>query len=67
MSDFFWVSGHLGWGLFSLIAFTFLWVLLFDLVWRLRNTGSIRLATAMSAGWAVGFGLILLAVYVGHR
>lgn len=60
MSGFFWTSGHLGWGIFSLAVFTLLWCLIFDVVWRLRNTKVGRLAVAMSIGWVIGVGLILL-------
>ena len=67
MSEFFWTSGHLGWGIFVLAVFTGLWWLLSDLVWRLRNVRIGRLAMAMSAGWIIGVGLILLGFYLGNR
>lgn len=61
MNEFFWTSsGHLGWGIFALVVFTGLWWLLSDLVWRLRNVRIGRLAVAMSIGWIIGVGLILL-------
>lgn len=67
MHEFFWVSGHLGWGAFALAVFTGLWLLLVDLVWRLQNRGIGRLAVMMSIGWIVGAGLILLGFYLGSR
>ncbi len=63
MNGFFWTSGHLGWGIFSLVVFTGLWWLLSDLVWRLRSVRIARLAVAMSVGWIIGVGLILLGFY----
>lgn len=67
MNGFFWTSGHLGWGFFALAVFTGLWCLLSDLVWRLRSVGIGRLAVAMSVGWIIGAGLILLGFYLGNR
>jgi hypothetical protein len=67
MNAFFWPSGHLGWGMFAFVAFTLLWVLVSDLVWRLRNVRFIRLAFAMSVAWLIGAGLILLVFYLGNR
>ena len=60
MNGFFWTSGHVGWSVFALVVFTCLWLLLFDLVWRLRSIRIGRLAAAMLIGWMVGVGLILL-------
>jgi hypothetical protein len=67
MNAFFWTSGHLGWGMFTLVAFTFLWVIVSDLIWRLINLRFIRLAFSMSVGWLIGAGLILLGFYLGNR
>ena len=67
MNGFFWTSGHLGWGIFALVVFTGLWTLLSDLVWRLKNVRIGRLAVAMSIGWIMGAGLILLGFYLGNR
>ncbi len=67
MNGFFWSCGHLGWGIFALSAFTGLWLLLFDLIWRLRSIRIGRLVVAMSLGWGVGLGLILLGFYLGNR
>lgn len=67
MNDFFWVSGHLGWGLFALIVFTCLWILIFDLIWRSLDARFVRIAVAMSAGWLMGSMLILLGFYLGCR
>lgn len=63
MNGFFWASGHLGWGVFALLVFTGLWCLLFDLIWRLSNVRIGGLAVAMSIGWIVGVGLILLGFH----
>lgn len=67
MNEFFWASGHLGWGVFALVVFTALWGLFSDLVWRLRNVRIGKLAVAMSIGWIVGAGLILLGFYLCNR
>lgn len=67
MSGFFWASGHLGWGIFALVVFSGFWWLLADLVWRLISASFRRLAVAISIGWIVGVGLILLGVYLGNR
>lgn len=67
MNAFFWTSGHLGWGIFAFVVFTGLWCLLSDLVWRLRNVRIGRLAFAMSIGWIIGVGLILLGFYLANR
>ena len=67
MNEFFWTSGHLGWGIFALAMFTGLWALLADLIWRLRNMRIGRLAAAMSAGWIIGSALILLCFHLGGR
>ena len=66
MNEFFWTSGHLGWGIFWLAVFTGVWWLLSDLVWRLRSVRIARLAVAMSLGWIIGVGLIVLAFYLGN-
>lgn len=63
MNDFLWTSGHLDWVIFVLVVFTGIWFLLFDLVWRLTNVRIGRLAVAMSIGWIIGFGLVLLTLY----
>ena len=67
MNGFFWISGHLGWGVFALVVFTCLWALLSDLVWRLSRVRIGRLAVAVSSGWIIGAGLILLGFYLGNR
>lgn len=67
MNGFFWVSGHLGWGVFAFVAFTGLWWLLSDLVGRLINIRIFRLAIVMSIGWIIGVGLIFLMFYLGNR
>lgn len=64
MKDFFWSSGHLGWGIFALAVFTLLWWLLSDLVWRLKTVRIGRLLSAMFAGWVVGIALIVLGFFL---
>lgn len=66
MSDFIWVNGHLGWGLFILVVFTGLWWLLSDVLWRLQNTAVARLAAGMLAGWTLGVGLLMLVLVLGN-
>lgn len=63
MSGFFWASGHLGWGFFSLVVFTALWWLLTDLLWRLMSIRIHRLMAAMVGGWVAGAGLILATLH----
>lgn len=67
MNEFFWSSGHLGWGIFALVVFTGLWWLLSDLVWRLTSLRIVQLAVAMLLGWIVGAGLILLCFFISIR
>jgi len=66
MNEFFWVSGHMGAGLFTLAIFTGIWWLLSDLVWRLRNIRISRFLIVMSIGWTIGVGLILLGVHLDY-
>ena len=65
MNEFFWSSGHLGWGFFALVVFTGLSWLLSDFVWRSTSAKIGRLSVAMSIGWVIGVGLIFLALYLG--
>ena len=67
MNGFFWTAGHLGWGVFSLLVFTGLWCLLFDLIWRLKSARISQLAVPMSIGWIIGAGLILLGFHFAAR
>ena len=67
MNEFFWESGHLGWGIFALIVFSGLWLLLSDICWRLLVMKSGRLLTVMGIGWLVGVAVILLGFYFGSR
>ena len=67
MNEFFWSSGHLGWGIFALVVFTGLWCLLSDLTWRLKNIRISQLAITMAIGWVLGVGLILLGFYLANR
>ncbi|MHB8404788.1 MAG: hypothetical protein ACYDCJ_05120 [Gammaproteobacteria bacterium] len=64
MNEFWWTSGHLGWGIFALIVFTGIWLLLFDLCWRLLTIRINRLLTVMGIAWLVGVACILLGFYV---
>ncbi len=66
MNEFFWVSGHLGWGTVALFVFTGVWWLLADLMWRLTRVKIKRLGAVMVFGWMIGAGLILLPFYVGN-
>ena len=67
MHDFFWTSGHLGWGFFALAVFSGLLLLLGDLYWRLQSTRIGRLLAALATAWAAGAGLILLAFHIASR
>lgn len=58
MTGFVWASGHLGWGIFALVVFTGLWLLLADLYWRATDVRITRLGVAMGAGWAIGVAVI---------
>lgn len=60
VNDFFWSSGHLGWGVFAVVVFSGLWLLLADVIWRLRNIKIRRFAAIMAMGWLVGSLLIVL-------
>lgn len=63
MSEFFWTAGRLGWGLFALLVFTALWLLLTDLVWRLKHVGTRSLLATMAGGWVVVTALIIACFY----
>lgn len=67
MNGFLWTSGHLGWGLFSLIVFTGVWWLIADFVWRVTNTHIGRLATAVGGAWLVGVVCIVLGFWLVGR
>ncbi|NII11149.1 hypothetical protein [Oleiagrimonas sp. C23AA] len=62
MSSFLWTSGHLGWGVFAIVVFSGIWLLLADLYWRLRTTRISRFLLALAVGWVIGVGLIMLLV-----
>ncbi len=66
MTGFWWSSGHFGWGIFALIAFTGIWWLAFDLCWRLLTIRTGRLTIMMGIGWLIGFGFILLEYHLGN-
>lgn len=63
MSEFFWSSGHLGWGIFSMLIFSGVWLLVCDLAWRLWTTRAARLIAVLAASWAIGIVVILLATW----
>lgn len=67
MKGLLWISGHLGWGIFTLAMFTLLWWLLSDLVWRLKSVRIGSLLIVMFAGWVIGVALILLGFYLVNR
>lgn len=66
MSCFFWASGHLGWGIFTLLVFTVLWWVAIDLYWRLNRFRIVRLLLPAAATWAFGAAVIVLVFYMGH-
>lgn len=53
MNSFFWVSGHIGWLFFAILVFSGLWLLLSDLIWRMKSARSGRIPAVMCALWAV--------------
>lgn len=61
MSEFFWSSGHLGWGCFFILVYTCACLLAGDLVWRLVTVSTRRLMALFSVCWLLGVGVILLA------
>ena len=61
MSGFFWSSGHLGWGVFSILIFSGVWLLVCDLAWRLWSTRAARLIAVSATLWVIGIVAILLA------
>lgn len=67
MNGFLWTSGHVGWGLFDLIVFTGLWVLVGDWLWRVTSMKFARLAMGIGVGWAAGVALILAAFGIAIR
>lgn len=66
MSELLWRSGHLGWGLFSLLVFSGAWLLLADMVWRLKRIAIRRLLAIMATAWVVGAALVLALVWVSQ-
>jgi hypothetical protein len=67
MNAFFWESGHLGWGVFTLAVFSGAWVLAVDLYWRLKTTRVTSLVAASATGWPIGAGLIVLGFWLANR
>lgn len=66
MTDFLWTSGHLGWGLFATLAFSGVWMLLVDLVWRLTRTAVRPFVVAVCGGWLAGLAVIVV-IYATTR
>jgi len=64
MNAFWWASGHLGWGVFTLIVFTAIWGLFFDFCWRLLAIRIGRLLALMAIGWMLGIGCIVFSFYM---
>lgn len=64
MNDFFWISGHLGWGFFSIVVFTVVWLLLSDLYWRLKRTNFTKLLVTIITGWIMAIAIILFSCNV---
>ena len=67
MSGFFWSGDHFGWGLFALLVFSALWLLLGDLGWRLLHMKFKRLVGLMSLGWLLAVAVIVLVSYFVYR
>lgn len=67
MSEFLWVSGHIGWGIFAATVFTGLWVLVLDVYWRLTNTRMTSFVGVAAAGWVCGIALIVLGSWLATR
>lgn len=65
MSNFFWASDHLGWGVFAVIVFTAVWWLLADVVWRLTTVRIVTLAALAAGTWLSAVGVIVAAYYFG--
>lgn len=64
MSSWLWSSGHLDWGIFSLLVFSGLWWLVGDFVWRVTNTRVRCLVVALAGGWLVGAACIVLGFWL---
>lgn len=63
MSPFFWTSGHLGWGIFSALIFSGVWLLMGDIAWRLWTTRVARLIAVLATSWTIGIIAILLVAW----
>lgn len=66
MSSFFWASDHVGWLFFAILVFSGLWLLLSDLIWRMKSARSGRIAAVMCALWAVVVVVMIWAARAVH-
>jgi len=64
MNGFLWTFGHLGWGIFAVLVFSGLWLLLSDLCWRLLAICIGRLLALLAIGWMLGIGCIVFGFYM---
>jgi hypothetical protein len=67
MNGFLWSSGHLGWGVFSLLVFTVLWWLFADLAWRLKKVRLGWFVGVMAAAWAIVASLIVAGFWLANQ
>jgi hypothetical protein len=63
MSEFFWSSGHLGWGFFSILVYSGMCIIAADLVWRLTAVSIRRLVPIVAACWVTGVALLVLLTF----
>jgi hypothetical protein len=61
MIEFFWASNHIDWLFFAVLVFSGLWLLLSDLVWRVKSMRFGWIPLVMSGVWAIA---IILMVWV---
>lgn len=59
MTGFFWTSGHISWLFFAILVFSGLWLLLSDLVWRVKSARFGWIPLAMFAGWVIAIALMV--------
>lgn len=67
MTTFFWSSGRIGWGVFAIVVFSGLWLLLADVCWRVLVMKWVRLLAIFTFGWLVGAALIVLGFFYGNH
>lgn len=63
MNAFFWTAGHLGWGIFLALVYSFACVLVGDFVWRLVTVRGRTLLAALGAIWVLGIVVIVAAMH----